>query len=349
MKKTILKVLDAIKCIPIRIYGALAFTGIMSVCMASIFFSVNVAYIEDESGDELIVSLFDDYAQILDVSEKELGIDDKILYTSFSDGKSNIAISRAFSVSITADGITQEVSITEGTVKDCLDKAGIILGEHDYTEPSLNAPVIEGDEIRVFRVEYMDNQYSEAIPYETDYRSNSLIFRFKNNSYVLTEGQDGENLVTYRERYVDGELDYALVSNVELVKEPVNELVLTYSHEAISPLPAPDGITIVDNVPSHYTSVISNVAATGYYSATGKGSSGLGLFYGSVAVNPNIIPYGSHLYITSPDGEFIYGFAIATDTGTALMEGIIGVDLFYETYKESALNWKNTVNIYILN
>ncbi len=348
MKKTILKVIDAIKCIPIRIYGALAFTAIMFSCMASIFFSVNVAYIEDENGNELIVSLFDDYAQILTLAEKEVGIDDKILYTSFSDGRSNLTITRAFSVNVTADGKTQEVSLSEGTVKDCLDKAGVILGEHDYTEPSLNTPVIEGDEIRVFRVEYMDNQYSEAIPYETEYRSNSLIFRFKNNSYVLTAGQEGENLVTYRERYVDGELDYALVSNVELVKKPVNELVLTYSPEAISPLPAPNGVTIVNGVPSSYSSVISNVAATGYYSATGKGSSGLGLFYGSVAVNPNVIPYGSHLYITSPDGEFVYGFAIATDTGTALMEGIIGVDLFYETYKESSLNWKNTVNIYIL-
>ncbi len=348
MKKTILKGIDAIKNIPTRIYGALAFTAIMFSCMASIFFSVNVAFIEDDLGNEVVVSIFSDEAQILALANKEVGIDDKILYTSFDDGESNITITRAFTVSILADGVTQEVSLSEGTVKDCLDKAGVILGEHDYTEPSLNTPVIEGDSIRVYRVEYMDNQYSEVVPFETEYRSNSLIFRFKNNSYVLEEGQQGENLVTYRERYVDGELDYALVSNVEVVKKPVNELVLTYEHSAISPLPAPSGITINNNVPSSYKQVISNVAATGYYSATGKGSSGLGLFYGSVAVNPNIIPYGSHLYITSPDGEFVYGFAIATDTGTALMEGIIGVDLFYETYKESALNWKNTVNIYIL-
>jgi 3D (Asp-Asp-Asp) domain-containing protein len=53
------------------------------------------------------------------------------------------------------------------------------------------------------------------------------------------------------------------------------------------------------------------------------------------------------MYIASPDGKFVYGWAIATDTGTAMMEGIVGVDLFYETYKESSLNWKNEVNIYI--
>ncbi len=349
MKKTILKVINAFKSIPVRIYGAILFTAIMCGCMASIFFSVNVAYIEDENGDELVVSLFQEEADILALANKEVGADDKILYTSFSGGESNLTISRAFTVTVTADGVSTQVALSEGTVKDCLDKAGVVLGEHDYTEPSLNAPVIDGDEIRVYRVVYMDNQYSEPIPYETNYRSNSLTFRFPSSTYTLTEGKEGENLVTYRERYVDGELDYALVSNVELVKKPVDELLLTYkAGEAISPLPAPNGITIVNNVPSSYKQVISNVAATGYYSATGKGSSGLGLFYGSVAVNPNVIPYGSHLYITSPDGKFVYGFAIATDTGTALMEGIIGVDLFYETYLESSLNWKNTVNIYIL-
>ena len=154
--------------------------------------------------------------------------------------------------------------------------------------------------------------------------------------------------VTYRERYVDGELDLALVSKVEVLKKPVNKLVLTYGAGVpVSPLSAPRGVTVTNGVPSGYSRVITNTAATGYYSPRGKGASGLGLYYGSVAVNPNIIPYGTKMYIASPDGKFVYGWAVATDTGTALMQGIIGVDLFYETYLESSLNWKNTVNIYI--
>ena len=67
-----------------------------------------------------------------------------------------------------------------------------------------------------------------------------------------------------------------------------------------------------------------------------------------MAVNPNEIPYNTKLYIASPDGSFVYGYAIASDTGTALMEGLIGVDLFYDTYMESALNGVKYVNIYIL-
>ena len=50
--------------------------------------------------------------------------------------------------------------------------------------------------------------------------------------------------------------------------------------------------------------------ATGYYSRTGKGSSGLGLGYGTVAVDPSVIPYGKLLSITSTDGSFVYGYAV---------------------------------------
>ncbi len=349
MKKTFKKFLQAITNAPVRVYASLAFSFIMFTLIGLIVHSLNIVHVNDNEEDLTVVSIFNTQEHILSLANKTVSENDVVLYTSYNDSVANMTISRAFEVDITADGQTQTILFSQGTVSDCLTQAGITLDEDDFTTPSLNTPITSGDSIRVYRVEYQDNQYNEVVPYETEYKSSSLIFRFKNSSYVLVDGQDGENLVTYRERYVDGELDYALVSNVEVVTKPVSELVLSYSHTAISPLPAPEGITIVNNVPSSYTSVISSVAATGYYSATGKGSSGLGLFYGSVAVNPNIIPYGSQLYITSPDGEFIYGFAIATDTGTALMEGIIGVDLFYETYEESKLNWKNEVNIYILN
>jgi 3D (Asp-Asp-Asp) domain-containing protein len=54
------------------------------------------------------------------------------------------------------------------------------------------------------------------------------------------------------------------------------------------------------------------------------------------------------MYITSPDNKFVYGFAIAADTGTALMDNIIDFDLFYETYVESCLNGRKHLNVYIL-
>ena len=53
-------------------------------------------------------------------------------------------------------------------------------------------------------------------------------------------------------------------------------------------------------------------------------------------------------YIRTPGGGFIYGYAVANDTGTGLVEGIIDVDLFYDTYEQSVLNSVRWVDIYIL-
>ena len=74
----------------------------------------------------------------------------------------------------------------------------------------------------------------------------------------------------------------------------------------------------------------------------------LGLGYGTVAVDPDVIPYGTKLYITSTDGKFVYGYAVATDTGIAVQKGEILVDLFYETYAESVINGAIQVNVYVV-
>ena len=70
--------------------------------------------------------------------------------------------------------------------------------------------------------------------------------------------------------------------------------------------------------------------------------------YGTVAINPGVIPYGSLLYITSDDGKFVYGYAYAADTGTALVQGKAFIDLYYETYEESVENAVIPVTVYVL-
>ena len=151
--------------------------------------------------------------------------------------------------------------------------------------------------------------------------------------------------VPTRERWVDGELENSVVTDVTTTVEPTDHVVKTYGAGApVSPLTGPDGTT---NAPASYRKVLTG-KATGYYSKSGKGSSGLGLGYGTVAVDPDVIPYGTLLYITSTDGSFVYGYAVATDTGIAVQDGRILVDLFYETYAESVINGAINVNVYVV-
>lgn len=320
---------------------------VLATAGAGLYFFTNIIKVTDGENRMTIISLFSRQDTLLEMAGVELGEDDKVLYTSYNGNYRDLTVTRKFSVPITVDGDTVSTDINRGTVRDCLAKAGVTLDEHDFTVPSLHAQIKNGDRIRVYRVVYMDNQYEETVPYKTNYKYSSLLHTRKNRTYTLQEGSNGTNLVTYRERYVDGELELALVSKVEVVKKPVDRLVLAYGNVPVSPLSAPRGVTVTNGVPSGYSRVLSGVKATGYSASRGKGASGLGLYYGSVAVNPNVIPYGTKMYIVSTDGQFIYGWAVATDTGTALLNGTVGVDLFYETFLESNLNGAKTVNVYI--
>ena len=147
--------------------------------------------------------------------------------------------------------------------------------------------------------------------------------------------------------FAHGEKTQRLLRSTVITKQPVDTVVLTYGAGVpVSNVSAPAGVTVTNNVPTGYSRVLS-MSATGYSSKSGKGASGLGLYYGTVAVNPNVIPYGTKMYIVSEDGRFVYGWAIATDTGTAMMEYPNYIDLFYETYTESVLNGRIAVNVYL--
>ena len=121
-------------------------------------------------------------------------------------------------------------------------------------------------------------------------------------------------------------------------------MVKTYGAGApVSPLTGPDGTT----TPPPATASPYRQGHRLLFQV-GQGSSGLGLGYGTVAVDPDVIPYGTLLYITSTDGSFVYGYAVATDTGIAVQDGRILVDLFYETYAESVINGAINVNVYVV-
>ena len=57
---------------------------------------------------------------------------------------------------------------------------------------------------------------------------------------------------------------------------------------------------------------------------------------------------GTKLYIASPDGSVVYGYAIASDTGGALMSGRVLVDLYYNTLGECVNFGRRQMNVYIL-
>ncbi len=102
-----------------------------------------------------------------------------------------------------------------------------------------------------------------------------------------------------------------------------------------------------NGVPVHYSYCITAKATA--YTADTITSTGTRPVQGTVAVDPTEIPYGTRLYITSADGLYVYGYAVAEDTGGFIyFRNGATVDLYmYSDDDVDEWGWR-TANIYVL-
>ena len=260
--------------------------------------------------------------------------------------KMHIRVTRMMKVRITADGETREVETSAQTVEDVLKKFQVELDEDDRVEPEAKTKVAEGMEITVRRVEVKEEVKTEEVPFETQYQDTDSLY--EGETQVKTQGVAGEKEVTYQVTFVDGEEESWEAASEKVTKEPVAEVVLRGTAEREQSGAGGSG-TFVDlygNTVS-YSSVMSGTC-TAYSVPGGTTSLGWDAVYGVIAVNPNIIPYGTKMYVTSPDGSVVYGYGVAGDTGGACMAGDIIADLCYNTIEECSQIGRREMVIYIL-
>lgn len=340
---------QAVARIPVRLWVVCLCTVTLAGSLLGLYAAIHVVVVADSVGERrMLLTASQDPTELMALSGLTAREGDEVLYTSYNGNRASVMIQRAFDVDVQADGLVQTLQVTEGTVADAVADAGLTLGEHDYTEPTLSTQLAADMQVAVHRVEYLDVVEQETIEPQVVYKQTSLLCRSRSRTYVAQEGSAGVREITTRQRVVDGAVESAEVVSVVDTVPATDTVVMTYGAGVpVSDLAAPAGITVENNVPSSYRAVYSG-RATAYSSSGGRGSSGLGLYEGTVAVNPNVIPYGSLLYIVSTDGQFVYGFAVATDTGTALHEGAAVVDLYYDTFSEAYLSAVRSVNVYVV-
>ena len=288
--------------------------------------------------------------ELLDLADKKLEEKDVVQRTSSAFGHDTLTIYRAYSVRIEADGVEKDVILAYGDVADALALGGVTLSGEDFISVDLKAETQPDMEIVVNRVGYEERVVYEDIPYETEYTTTYLLGL--GSSRVVSVGMNGKQKLVYRDKIVDGEVVETELVSTKIVSLPKTQVVANgisprTPHSLIEP-PA-DFKLDASGVPTNYRYVITNAISTAYSAQAGSyTASGMRAFQGTVAVDPKVIPYGTHLYITSADGKYVYGYAIAADTGTALRDGIIDVDLFFNTYEGSCRWGKKKVNIYVL-
>lgn len=310
----------------------------------------NSAYITDNGVVKEIKTNETQIEKILSEADIVLLEGDKTTFEKDDDNNIYITISRAFDVNVIADGKTHTLKMTQGTVADALSEAGIELGENDIVSEDLDAEVFGGIEIKVSRVEIIEREVEIEIDFETEYVDSSNLKIGTQN--VVREGEKGIKTVYYQSTYIDGSFSSTVKTGEKTVKEPVNEII----HKGTS-LQVPyaklsddklDKVELVNGLPENYVKVVSG-KATAYSAHAGSlTASGRYAVVGTVAVNPNIIPYGSELYIVAQDGSRVYGYAIAADTGIGLMDGRVTVDVFTGSYADSCKWGAIYVDVYVL-
>ena len=282
----------------------------------------------------------------------------EIVSTKKNGKTTDIVIEYTFPVTINMGKETLTVETATATVGKILEFAGIELDKDDTVKPSVNTVISGETTVYFYDVEYVTGTYNEPIPYDTTVVYSRDLVKGDNQ---LISGKNGEQTVYYTQKRINGEVVETLINNTQVITtaisgqkiigtaEPKASAVVTSDRvRAISTLTPTVPIELDANgVPVNYKSK-RVVQATAYTYTGHRCSTGVNPQPGYIAVNPSIIPYGTKMYIKSVDGSYIYGYAVAADTGGFIRSRPTNVDLFFST--ESACNafGRRNVEIYIL-
>ncbi len=265
---------------------------------------------------------------------------------------------------VIADGKTYETVSRTDRVETILSSLGITLGEHDEVTPSLDTIFTEDCTIRVQRVTYQTASRTEKVEPTVVYEDTDTLP--KGTLEVKNPGVYGEQLVTYNDKLVDGEIAQSKAVSALVVKESENKILLrgtadpadfapvvtnndSINEKILSPLEPQNPIAVnAKGQPVNYKKCIKGLATAytanegGHLTATGEK-----VQVGYVAVDPNEIPYGTMLFIKTADGKYFYGLSKAADTG-GFTSGPVTVDLYFEEVAECIQFGVRDVEIYVL-
>ena len=261
-----------------------------------------------------------------------------------------VKIHRGYPVYVEVDGTVKELYAYRQTAEQLLDRAGITLEQEDYIDCDLDTVIAEGETVKVTRVRYETVESYEVIPFSTVTQKSNLVSMY--SAETVQNGVNGTRTNTSLVKYVDGRRVSETAVSSEITAQPVDEIIsigtalkTPYSKKN------PDSLVLENGLPVNYQTVLTGKSCA-YTAPTGSGTaSGRTLEIGTVAVDPAIIPYGSELYIVSSDGSYVYGYAIAADTGNLTAHGVL-VDVYMgnsENYYYESLNYgAKQVNVYVL-
>lgn len=324
--------------------------GVLCVMMFCVFTGITLAsrvvYIKDGSNVYVAYTFSRDPENILKSKDIVLSDADKFEYNEIDDDKSEIIVTRAFDVNVTVDGSTKAVMLADGTVEDAIKTANVTLSEQDRVNVALGEPVHDESNIVIDRVSVKNVNKKSEIKFKSVTRKTSSLL--KGERVVKVKGKNGVAVSITENIVVNGKVESCTFIKKKTVKKPVTQVVLVGTKPAIGvdKISGAGEIKYKGKILKYSKKLVGS--GTAYSARKGAGTaSGRIAKRGNVAVNPKVIPYGTKMFIKT-EGGYIYGVAVAADTGTALRTGKAVVDLYFDTYNQCCQFGRRQVEVYIL-
>lgn len=280
-------------------------------------------------------------------------LDSTDFYTT-SDGNT-ITVQRDLEMTLVYHGTEMTVTFAEGeSVQDLLNRRGLDVTREDTLSHPMDMPLFQGMTLRVDQIRTQQEIYAVTIPHDTTYCQDATLP--EGTEAVLISGKNGQLVRTAQVTYRNGVEIKREVTQEKQTIAPITEIIgqgtakPEFEQENGRMPDIRDGIIIMPSgeILSYYKT--DNVTATGY-THTDAGcdmitSTGTTVRYGTVAVDPRFIPYGTKMLIVSHDGQRFYGIATAEDCGGAIKRD--KMDLYFPTYEECIEFGRRRCTIYFL-
>ena len=295
----------------------------------------------------------DTVGDALDAAGVEVDADDELTPPAPSaalDGMT-VKVRRRCSITVNADGKTVAALVHQGTVSAALKEAGVSLAPSDRLSADAEDRISDGMSISVIRVLQRETTETQPVAFKTVKVSDPTLSSGKTK--VKTDGKNGVKTIVKSETLTDGKVAESKVVSESVTQTPVDRVVLvgtksaeTKKSAAASATSAAGTFVDRDGDTVKYRKYFTGRCTA--YTGGGTTSTGKPAAVGLVAVNPSLIPYGTRLYIASPDGKTVYGYAVAADTGGGAKSGRILADLYYNTLNQCVNFGVRNMRIYIL-
>ena len=257
-----------------------------------------------------------------------------------SDGET-IAYRAAVPVTLVVDGKTQTVQTSAETVGEVLAQQDVAFDYHDSVMPAVPTAVSADDTIRVDHVTSWVERVTKPVAPPTEH-----LISFKlavGHVKVMKNGAPGEREISYR--VTRGANRAQKPRHVQIasriVRAPQPRIIAAgigdYSSLAAF---AQRGLDGTIKLAKAAISMVATAYTANCYGCSGVTASGQHAGHGIVAVDPRVIPLGSHLYIPG------YGQAIAGDTGGAIHGN--RVDLGFNSNSDAMQFGRRSVTVYVL-